>query len=440
MSPTAKRRLLERLLEAHERSQSHGKPAPWPRDVILAFDAREFPEAFGTEGREELAALKLAAGELERAGAVRLVRHGGFAQGELREVRLGPAEVEAAYRLAETEGFEPLRRALDAVGEHARALSTGPAETALPGWMACFLEQLAAALPGADTSPLGMQRPRFKREWRDVVDALTAVVALSRGVSGWERLVREQVLGHSKRLAAVRPLVAQLLVRADPQWEGIELEEGLDVLEAYGVRRKPGLLRCAGCAELRIGERAYRLEDFVPVAHLPEGWSDAWVEGLDRAGVRQVTTIENEFPFLSYVEEAGGPAGLGRRGEVAVYTAGFPAPSLVATLRRLAERRAALGFRHWGDADVGGLSIWWLLRGKLGRPVELFRTTAEWLRGEVARGGSRLSAAEQKALRRMREQLAGSPVGGESDVGTALRLIEALESTGVKVEQERYGR
>ena len=49
--PTAPRQwaraeLLRRLLEAHERSTSFGKPGPWPRDVIVRVDRPEFPEAF----------------------------------------------------------------------------------------------------------------------------------------------------------------------------------------------------------------------------------------------------------------------------------------------------------------------------------------------------------------------------------------------------------
>ena len=38
--------------------------------------------------------------------------------------------------------------------------------------------------------------------------------------------------------------------------------------------------RCAGSATIELAGREYRLEDFTPVAHLPDGWSDAWVEGL----------------------------------------------------------------------------------------------------------------------------------------------------------------
>jgi Wadjet anti plasmid transformation system JetA-like protein len=88
-----------------------------------------------------------------------------------------------------------------------------------------------------------------------------------------------------------------------------------------------------------------------------------------------VTTIENAYPFLSYIEEADGPAGLAARGEVAVYTAGFPTPRLVTAL----VQKSNAVFQHWGDADVGGLRIWYFLRSRLGYPLMLLRTTARWV-------------------------------------------------------------
>ena len=43
--------LLTRTLDAHERSVSFGRPAPWPRDVIVKLDAATFPAAFAPDGR-----------------------------------------------------------------------------------------------------------------------------------------------------------------------------------------------------------------------------------------------------------------------------------------------------------------------------------------------------------------------------------------------------
>ncbi len=424
--------LLTRILDAHERSVSFGRPGPWPRDVIIKFDAATFPDVFAPEGRQARAMLLAAATELADEGCVRLVRHGrGHLRIEPKEVRMGPAEVGRAIEAAGTLGYEPLSVALAELEQHAATLAMEPQ----PAWMRTFLESLAVSLRQADPSILGFSRTRLKDERRSLVPALTAAVALSRDPPpAWERVISERLFRDSKLLGRVRPLVVAVLVRADPRWQGVPPEEATELLEVYGVRRKPGLIRCAGAAELRIGKKIYALEDFAPAAHLPDTWADAWVDALVSSGTRCVTTIENEYPFLSYIEEADGPAGLAARGEVAVYTAGFPTPRLVTALVQLAQKSNAT-FQHWGDADVGGLRIWYFLRSRLGRPLMLLRTTADWVASESLNGGRPLSSLERQVLVRLRQEL-GESEG--ADVGSARALIDSLLEHGVKIEQERY--
>jgi len=429
----ARAKLLTRLLQAHERSVLFGRSAPWPREVILKFDARTWPEAFAPDGREERRLLISAARDLQSDGCLRIVyHHRGPLSGEPKEIRLGSENVDRAYQEGQRLGFEPLSLGLGEVAQHATEL----AGDACPPWMVAFLQKLACDARRADLSAIGMQRERFKREWRALVPALTAAAGLSRGINpAWERLVSERLLHDSKALSRVRPHVIAILVRADPRWEGVPLEEAADLLEAYGVRRKPGLIRCAGVATLRIGPNLYRLQDFIPVAHLPEAWADAWLDAVTEAGVEMVTTVENEYPFLSYVEEASGPANIGTRGELLVYTAGFPTPGLVNILTRLSERKSGVSFRHWGDADVGGIRIWWFLRQRLRRPIDFFRTTPEWVAAESARGGRPLSPLERSALRRLRTEL--RDLEG-ADIATARKVIDVLLEYGVKLEQERF--
>lgn len=433
MAQSPRRELLERLLEAHERSASYGRPAPWPRDVILRLDARHFPDAFAPDGRERRASLVSAAAQLAAEGRLRVVHHArGPLAGEAKEIRLGPNEVGPAYEAAEALGFEPLGLGLRALERHAQELAARPSTA----WMEAYLHSVARDARDAHLAQFGMSRERFKREWRELLPALTAATGLARGIApAWERVVSERLLHDSKLLGRVRMLVVTVLVRADPRWEGLPPEDAADLLEAYGVRRKPGLIRCAGVATLRVSGSMYRLEDFVPVAHLPDTWADAWIDALVQANVHQVTTIENEYPFLAYVEESGGPSGLGARGEVAVYTGGFPTPSLIGTLEKLVERATHLSWRHWGDADVGGLRIWWFLRSRLQRPISHFRTMPEWISAEAPRGGKPLSNGERAALIRLRTEL--ETVQGE-DIGTAKEVIIALLACGVKLEQERY--
>lgn len=424
--------LLTRILDAHERSVSFGRPGPWPRDVIVKLDATTFPDAFAPDGRQSRGMLFAAAAELAAEGCVRLVRHArGHLTSEPREIRLGPAEVGCAIEAACTLGYEPLSVALVELERHAVALAMEPQ----PAWMRTFLENLAASLRRVDPSIFGFSRPRLKHERRSLLPALTAAVALSRDPApAWERVTSERLFGDSKLLGRVRPLVVAVLVRADPRWQGVPPEEAADLLEAYGVRRKPGLIRCAGAAELHVGKKSYALEDFAPAAHLPDAWADAWVDALVSSRIQRVTTIENEYPFLSYIEQADGPAGLAARGEIAVYTAGFPTPRLVTALAQLA-RKSNAAFQHWGDADVGGLRIWHFLRSRLGCPLMLVRTTADWVASESSHGGRPLSSIERHALIRLRQELAEAE---GPDVDSARALIDSLLAHGVKLEQERY--
>lgn len=420
------------MLDAHERSGSFGRPAPWPRDGILKFDATNFPKAFAPEGRTARGLLMATAAELEVDGAIRLVRHlRGPLTGELKEMRLGPSDLPRAYEAARRLGYEPLSEVLGELARHAAHLASQPQAE----WMATFLTRLAASLQRGDAVILGMKRSRLKQERRSLAAALTAAVALSREPApAWERVISERVFGDSKQLARVRSAVIAVLVEADPRWAGVPSDEASDLLEAYGVRRKPGLIRCAGAAALQVGAKVYALEDFAPAAHLPDAWADAWVAALVAAGIQRVTTIENEYPFLSYIEEMGGPAGLASRGAVAVYTAGFPTPKLVSTLAQLA-RQSNAEFEHWGDADVGGLRIWWLLRSRLACPLGLLRTTASWVAAESSSGGRPLSGTERQSLLRLRKDIAGTT---GADIDSARALIDALLEHGIKLEQERY--
>jgi hypothetical protein len=426
--------LLSRLLEAHERSKSFGKPGPWPRDVIVRLDAENFPEAFGPEGRETLDAFRAGAEALERDGALRIVRDRGPLAGVPKELRLGPNEVEQAYAYAEPLGFEPLSRVFGRFEKACKDLACST--PAAPDWMIAHLEAAAAAAENFDATPFGASRAVLKKTANERLGALKGAWGVSHGWNGWERVVSERIFRDSKRLGALRSLVIDILVRADPEWAGVAPDETEQVLEAYGVRRKPGLIRCAGAGTLIISGRPVLLSDFVPTAHLPEAWTEAWVDAV-APSLRTVTLVENEFPFLSYVEEAGGAAALGERGELVVYVAGFPTPGLVDALSSLSARAPSSAWRHWGDADVGGVRIWWHLRTRLSRPLEWYRSTLEWLEAESP-GGPLLTPKELGALEQLSEKIAASSLRGAPDVLNVQTLIGALRRLGRRVEQERY--
>jgi hypothetical protein len=393
----------------------------------------EFPDAFAPAGREAMESLRIASRDLAQGGAVRLQHQKDFPGERPVEIRLGPAEVVRAYARAAEAGYVPLDTVLEHLAGKARALDTPD----LPSWMREFL-QLVGTGTVRVLDVIGMRQDRVKREAQNVDAALDAITALSRGMTGWERVVSERIFGDSKRLGGIRSLVADLLQRADPRWRDLEPEDSFDILEAYGVRRKPGLLRCAGALRVEVNGHSYALEDFTPTAHLPDIWGPAWVEGILRAAPAVITTVENEFPFFSYVLEAGGPVQLGYRGELVVYTGGFPSVPLREGLATAAQQLKNTRFQHWGDADLGGIEIWRFLRSCIRQPLALFRTEAEWFLKEVNERGTQLSARERRGLQRVAAEMAATESGNQIDAKAVLALVAALLATGKKIEQERY--
>lgn len=446
-------RLLSYLLEAYERSSSYGTSGPWRRAVIVKCEAA-VPEAFSAEGAEALEELGHAARALQTAGVARVEWSKGWAAQIPHQLRMGPDELPRAEALGRVVGYPFLGDHLARISEEARLvasdLRTKGAE--VPRWILDYLERIRLSLLAADTTPLGVARESFKALSSDVLDALRAAVAIACGEHGWERAVSQRVFADTKRLAALRSRIAQILVRADPRWDGEAVSEAAGVLSHYDVRRQPPTLILAGVGTVRFGDSALRLEDMTPCATLPSGWSGAVARGLLAAAPKVITTVENLYAFLAYVEEAGGPQGLGDRGEVACYTAGNPAPSLVELLKAVRAAQPSATMRHWGDADVGGLEIWRYLRRMVGAPFPLFRMSAQSVRS-AANLGSSLSAGEHTALIRLcgllraelNEGIASdaAPVGADrqpgaqgADLPPAIDLIETMLELGVKVEQE----
>jgi hypothetical protein len=84
---------------------------------------------------------------------------------------------------------------------------------------------------------------------------------------------------------------------------------------------------------------------------------------------------------------------------------------------------------------VGGLRIWWFIRQRLQRPIQLFRTTAHWVASESRRGGKLVSGLEKVALQRLRTELESLT---DTDAASAREVIDVLLEQGRKIEQERF--
>ncbi len=437
--------LLGRMLNDYERGAKFERADA--KDVLLRVDERSFPDAFSPDGHEALQLLLVDVSQLERAGALRVARKRLPGGGEQIDLRLGPNEVQTAYNVAGAHGYTPLRERLNILGaETERMIAEAVNGATHPQWWIDYLRGIHEGVQRADIHKLMLaSRERIKDEWSEVRDTLIAANRLAGGVDAWGRHESERLFGDSKRLNAIKARVAAILRKADPRWEGAEPDMVTpdDVLENYGIRRRPVTITCAGSVGIALDvgrERVYQLADFSPVATLPSAWGPALADGVLAGDVRLVTTIENEYPFLSYVEEAGGAAGLAARGEFVLFTSGFVAPHLMDLLRGIAEHgRGRIQFQHWGDADPHGLSIWWQLRTSIHQPVALYRTTADWVERAAERDGKPLGPFDARLLQ-IHIDRCGDLARAENsaeDLNQAVQLAQTILRLGVKIEQER---
>ena len=425
--------LLRRLIESYESSTSFGRTAGWARDVIVRLDEKTFPAAFAPDGAEERYALLDAAVELEREGAVRLVYQKGVRRDLPKEVRLGPDEVPGAYAAGRTYGIRPLADALEEVA----AMAEGLHAPNLPLWMETFLRELPRCLREGDTSLLRASRARVKERWEEVRDGVRAAATLSRGEAGMERIVSERIFGRSKRLGEVRSWVRTILEVADPRWRDAPPASAGALLEHYGMRAKPIFLFCAGGIQYPVTSGTRSLLDDIPSSAIPEGLVGALGDAAASAGPITITTVENETPYHLYVEEQGGPEGLAERREIAVYAGGYPGSVVMELLERAASGQD-VRFRHWGDPDGNGFQIWWLIRTRLRRPVDLLRMNPEWIE-KAARCESRpLAREDREMLTALARRIAEHPEAGCPDLAAAEAAIAAVQAAGKWIEQERH--
>jgi hypothetical protein len=429
--PTALTPLLWRLLETYERRWSE-RGEPPQRDTILKLGPATFPDAWAPDGAEARDALYNTAIELEKYGAVRVVRGRGPLRSTPVQVRLGEAEASFAYSLAAREGFLPLLHVANDAAARVASLR-GPH---LPVWMDEYLSRAVDALSRGELSALPVSVVRFKDDPHALTDAFALAAELSTGRGGMERILSERATGQSKRLDSLRGMAANILVTADPRWRLEPRGNASEIVNSYGIRRKPLFLFCAGGIRFRtpFGERC--LLDDTPSAAVAEGLFDQLADAISVSGPLTITTVENETPYHLYIEEAGGPSGLAARGELVIYIAGWPASAVTRLLHRAAHG-AEVRFRHWGDPDSTGFQIWWRLRQGIGREVAPFRVGPEWIARAAEREAKPLSVDDEVQLRSLQDLLrAQSP--RTSDIVAAISSIEAVLDGRKWIEQERF--
>ncbi|HUH05261.1 MAG TPA: Wadjet anti-phage system protein JetD domain-containing protein [Kofleriaceae bacterium] len=247
------------------------------------------------------------------------------------------------------------------------------------------------------------------------------------------------VLGDSKALAAgsdrARRLARALIDHHEPTRDAVYLGNGVSdrqalrqALEVCGVHRDEAALTVY-CFGPLVYEKAGRRFDQV-AAHAvlgdPVPLSLAQLRGaaIAELPVRRALVIENQTPFLDYVEAL---AGRGDPDELVVFSHGQASWAVIQLLRMV--RRARVPIVHTGDLDRSGVLIARSLGARLFGPV----ATAAMDTATFERFRHRGQPLSEPERARLAELVTRDPPGSPG-----AELLAAILDAGVWIEQERF--
>jgi hypothetical protein len=229
------------------------------------------------------------------------------------------------------------------------------------GWFDSFLSWAIAQLEAyRSPAPLSFSDLQMSR---DLLRALSAIAQLEAPTLA--RRLSIELFGSSKRLeellgkvvVVLRAHAPDAVVYGDDEWA---------LLQAYKVCRPSEYIPLAGPLSLMIHKAPHGDERPPAQLHIdPALPSICLSEEILREAVitscpaTALITIENQTSF-SELLQVRPPTVL------VIFTGGFASPALISFLRAIRKYQPELPVLHWGDIDVGGLSILVHLRRQLG--------------------------------------------------------------------------
>lgn len=313
---------------------------------------RDYPVVTATLERD---ALRRDVEQAERAGAVELRRGRGGASHLIQRVYLLDAG-----KLYDFAGIVP---AAQARSERLASFLGGVAPATPEGQAAADLlgEHLAEGRKpyGIDEGDIGTMR--------DLVAAVDAIHAREDDDRRDIRALSVEALGNSKTMGRIWGKVCRML--RELGLAGADEDDG-EIQARYDIHRHIPLVTMAGPLRSRSVDVG-----LLSCAGLPE----TEVAALEPYGeVTGVLTVENWESFARHVAERR------RRGEIVVYTGGWPSRGVLRLLDKVAP--LAVPKFHWGDVDPAGVRIAHAVSARLGgaRPHLMDAALAE-SRGEVPR-------------------------------------------------------
>jgi len=362
--------VLHSLLDKHENRRDYGAEHKSSRRTLLKVDSRRYPDYYHVSDSSFRLMFNAEMQQLEQQGWVNLEWE-PFNEGEfLQRLVLRADALEEIYEVLERTPKNELY--------HATALMLDDWRQKGPPELQSFYRHVLDRLYRLEAPPSPI-KPGDKKELTDLLQGLHAFFEPRKSEIS-KRLLSVRLYGDSKRWEALEKSLVDILKKFCLTEEEASSSHD-EILAERGIVDNPVHINLAGPLVFSTSNGKVDLSLFYPDL----GLSSEMAKDLnvEECNAKAVVTIENKASFYQYIKEKAS-------GELVLYLGGYhntPRRELLKKIYRyVLEKKYQVPFYHWGDMDLGGITIWYHLINKTGIPFQPLYMDVETYRQHLHRG------------------------------------------------------
>lgn len=399
------RYIMNKLLDAYERSGHFTGRTSTARKVSIAVDRKNFP-AYFDESSAEYEQIHAAASELSRDGYVTVMWKRGNS-GIMSKIILNMDKLDDCYAYVKRKpGRQMQNECIELLQRLAKQYDSPVCQS--------FAAHLVDRIEGG----------KSVKEYIDVADKPDAEALIKCVHAVWtnetQSYIREfsiKVFGDSKKFENILGRI----IRVMKDFGGCADDDAEGILAEHGIYRTPNYVYLKGSAVIYVcGEKIdlTALRQGIGIS----GDDIAKVCPDEKSKVKRVVTIENLTTFFSWNESDS----------LTLYLGGYHNSPRRMLLRKIYECYPAAEYLHFGDIDAGGFDIYRDLCDKTGIPFQMYHMDLDTLK-RYEQFARPLTENDRKRLTHMRD-IAEAAHTNDGDALAA--LIAYMLKKGIKLEQE----
>ncbi len=342
--------ILNDLLDRYEKRRDYGAKQKSKRRTMIKIDTRNFPSYYHASDSSYRLLFNSEAQQLEQENLVTLEWERFNEKEYLERIALNEGNLEIIYEILKRRSKKELYRSTAQIMEK---WSEGA-----PPELERFYSRLLSDLEQLKTLPAPI-KPGREEELIQLLQGLHACFEIRRSEIP-KRLLSVRLYGNSKRWQELERSVVEIL-KSYCLNENEAAKDQAVILAEKGIVDNPTHINLSGPLIISTKIGRVDLSAFYPDLGLPsEMAKELQIEACE---AEAVITVENKTSFYHYLYNA--PAG-----HLVLYLGGHHNPPRRELLQKLysylQNNNPRAGFYHWGDLDLGGITIWHNLVEKTG--------------------------------------------------------------------------